>query len=94
MQEPYSLLKPVLFSVYQKFGIPTVNTGPEIGSVELIEAVLTKAGFNVVEVCYLSVDIVSLSILLISCLKTLCLSRAILAAAIPICCRRFATRAC
>ena len=50
LQEPYSLLKPLLFSTYEEFGIPAVNSGPVVGSVELITEVLEDAGFTDVQV--------------------------------------------
>lgn len=50
LQEPYSLLKPLLFETYQKYGIPTVNTGPEVGSKESINLILRAAGFTKIKV--------------------------------------------
>ena len=50
VQEPYSLTKPLLFSVYDDFSIPAINTGPDIGSEPCIRQMLQAAGFTDVKV--------------------------------------------
>lgn len=47
---PYHPLQPAFFSVLTEYGIQATRSGPDVGSAEAIEDLLTQAGFTAIEV--------------------------------------------